>query len=44
MSRIEAMRSTVTAPKTLLSASMPMRLAAAILPALLLWAAVQWAL
>jgi hypothetical protein len=34
----------VTAPKTLLSASMPMRLAGAILAALLLWATVQWAL
>jgi hypothetical protein len=33
-----------TDPKTLLSASMPMRLAGAILAALLLWAAVQWAL
>jgi len=34
----------VTAPKSLLSASMPMRLAGAVLAALLLWAAVQWAL
>jgi hypothetical protein len=34
----------VTVPKTLLSASMPMRLAGAALAALLLWAAVQWAL
>ena len=33
-----------TAPKTLLSASMPARLAGAALAALLLWAAVQWAL
>jgi hypothetical protein len=31
-------------PRTLLSASMPMRLAGAVLAALLLWAAVQWAL
>ena len=34
----------VTAPKTLLSASMPMRLAGAALAVLLLWTAVQWAL
>jgi hypothetical protein len=34
----------VTDPKTLLSASMPMRLAGAAMAALLLWAAVQWAL
>ena len=34
----------VSAPKTLLSASMPMRLAGAVFAALLLWAAVQWAL
>jgi len=32
------------APKTLLAASMPMRLAGAILAAVLLWVAVQWAL
>lgn len=38
------MRNAVTAPKTLLSASMPMRLAGAVLAALLLWAAVPWAL
>jgi hypothetical protein len=38
------MRDPIAAPKTLLSASMPMRLAAAVLPAVLLWAAVQWAL
>jgi hypothetical protein len=38
------MRDAVTAPKTLLSASMPMRLAGAAVAALLLWAAVQWAL
>ena len=39
------MPETVTAaPKTLLSASMPMRLAGAVLVALLLWAVVQWAL
>ena len=38
------MRNAVTAPKTLLSASMPMRLAGAALAALLLWAAVPWAL
>ena len=33
-----------TDPNTLLSASMPMRLAGAAFAALLLWAAVQWAL
>ena len=38
------MRNTLTVPKTLLSASMPMRLAGAALAALLLWAAVPWAL
>ena len=38
------MPETVTVPKTLLSASMPARLAGAALAALLLWAAVQWAL
>ena len=38
------MRDTLTAPKTLLSASMPVRLAGAAVAALLLWAAVQWAL
>jgi hypothetical protein len=38
------MRDAVTSPKTLLSASMPMRLAGAVVAALLLWAAVQWAL
>ncbi len=38
------MPETMTSPKTLLSASMPMRLAGAILAALLLWVAVQWAL
>ena len=38
------MRNAVTSPKTLLSASMPVRLAGAALAALLLWAAVQWAL
>jgi hypothetical protein len=38
------MRDAAAAPKTLLSASMPMRLAGAALAALLLWAAVQWAL
>jgi hypothetical protein len=38
------MQKTVAEPKTLLSASMPMRLAGAALAALLLWAAVQWAL
>jgi hypothetical protein len=38
------MRDAASAPKTLLSASMPMRLAGAVLTALLLWAAVQWAL
>ncbi len=35
---------TTTATKTLLCASMPMRLAGAALTALLLWVAVQWAL
>jgi hypothetical protein len=38
------MAETRTAPKSLLSASMPMRLAGAIAAAALLWAAVQWAL
>jgi hypothetical protein len=38
------MRDAVSVPKTLLSASMPMRLAGAALAAVLLWAAVQWAL
>ncbi len=38
------MQKTAPAPKTLLSASMPMRLAGAVLAALLLWAAVEWAL
>jgi hypothetical protein len=38
------MPETVAAPKTLLSASMPIRLAGAALAALLLWVAVQWAL
>jgi hypothetical protein len=38
------MRDALTAPKTLLSASMPMRLAGAAMAALLLWVAVQWAL
>jgi hypothetical protein len=38
------MRDAETAPKTLLSASMPMRLAGAALAAALLWAAVTWAL
>jgi hypothetical protein len=38
------MRDAVTRPLTLLSASMPMRLALAVVAALLLWAAVQWAL
>lgn len=38
------MPETVTSPKTLLSASMPIRLAGAVAAALLLWAAVQWAL
>ena len=38
------MRNVVTDPKTLLSASMPMRLAGAVLATALLWAAVQWAL
>jgi len=38
------MRNALTAPRTLLSASMPMRLAGAALAALLLWAAVPWAL
>jgi hypothetical protein len=38
------MRNALTEPKTLLSASMPIRLAGAVLAAALLWAAVQWAL
>jgi hypothetical protein len=38
------MRNAVTAPKTLLAASMPLRLAGAALAALLLWAVVPWAL
>jgi hypothetical protein len=38
------MRNAATEPKTLLSASMPMRLAGAVAAALLLWVAVQWAL
>ena len=38
------MRDAVISPKTLLSASMPMRLAGAAVAALLLWAAVPWAL
>ena len=38
------MEKTAAEPKSLLSASMPMRLAGAALAALLLWAAVQWAL
>jgi hypothetical protein len=38
------MQDSAAAPKTLLSASMPMRLAGAALAAVLLWAAVQWAL
>jgi hypothetical protein len=38
------MHETVAAPKTLLSASMPVRLAGAALAALLLWATVAWAL
>ncbi len=38
------MPETVTSPNTLLSASMPVRLAGAIMAALLLWIAVQWAL
>ena len=38
------MRSPETAPKTLLSASRPRRLAGAGAAVLLLWLAVQWAL
>ena len=38
------MRDAASAPKTLLSASMPMRLLGAVLAALLLWATVPWAL
>jgi hypothetical protein len=38
------MRDAIAAPKTLLSAGMPIRLAGAAVAALLLWAAVQWAL
>lgn len=38
------MRDAASAPRTLLSAGMPIRLAGAVLAALLLWAAVQWAL
>ena len=38
------MRNAVSAPKTLLSAGMPVRLAGAALTAALLWLAVQWAL
>lgn len=38
------MRIAAIAPKSLLSAGMPMRLAGAVLAALVLWAAVHWAL
>jgi hypothetical protein len=38
------MRDAVTAPKSLLAAGMPMRVAGAAFAALLLWIAVQWAL